>query len=218
MILNDPLSKTATIPLKFEGGEFINRLTDKAVSGIQEGASCELIVDAYKVEDQILLNLLNDETEIELLSEGIKLYAIVNSEKVPERLRGDVVSTSNISVGAKGSFVQLSLLEPLRMMLRGTKLPSLFECECHITSLNKNADSLNHAYTLISTDFEPHRRSHTGNVFSKIYFQSTFNDYTRGYWIELDRLRLAKLDGYFTQLSARYKQQRAERRERVTQT
>ena len=36
---------------------------------------------------------------------------------------------------------------------------------------NREAFSLNQAYTLISQKYEKHRGSHTGNVFNKVFYQ-----------------------------------------------
>lgn len=209
MILNDPLSKTATIPVRFKDGKFINYLTQEELSGIEDGALCDLIVDAYRINDHKLLALLNDETETELFPEGEKLFALVNPEHIPDELRQHATSSANISLGDNGSFVEIELKTSLRMMFRGTKQPALFDCGCNIPSLEETAKSLNHAYTLISTAFEPHRRSHTGNVFKKVFFLSNFENYTRGSWIELEHLRVAMLQDYFNHLSVRHNQKEA---------
>jgi hypothetical protein len=37
--------------------------------------------------------------------------------------------------------------------------------------LKTNAQSLNHAFTLLSTKFETERISHTGNVFAQVFFR-----------------------------------------------
>lgn len=207
MTLNDPLSKTATIPVRFKDGKFINYLTQEELCGIEDGALCDLIVGAYRINDHELLALLNDETETELFPEGEKLFALVNSEHIPHELRQHATSSANISLGDNGSFVEIELKTPLKMMFRGTKQPALFDCGCYIPSLEETAISLNHAYTLISTAFEPHRRSHTGNVFKKVFFKSNFENYTLGNWIELDHLRLAMQNDYFNDLAARYRRQ-----------
>jgi len=45
--------------------------------------------------------------------------------------------------------------------------------------------SINHAYTLIATYFEPHRRASTGNVFDKVFYQRSED----GKWVSLRTLR-----------------------------
>jgi hypothetical protein len=61
-------------------------------------------------------------------------------------------------------------------------------CVCTIPSLNMEAESLNHAFTIISEAYETKRRSHSGNVFERAYAQ---ND--SGHWNNLDDLRLETL-------------------------
>ena len=67
--------------------------------------------------------------------------------------------------------------EPLHLLMRGTKEPKLQDCKCHLPSLKKQAESLNHAYRLASEELEPNRRSHAGNIFQL------------GFWKDSNRLR-----------------------------
>ena len=55
----------------------------------------------------------------------------------------------------------------------GEKKPSLEECRCDVPVLETEARSLNHAVTLLSTRFEPKRISHTGNVFTRVFYRCT---------------------------------------------
>ena len=48
------------------------------------------------------------------------------------------------------------------------------------------ADSLNHAFTLLSERLEPWRKSHTGNIYDRMLYQET-----NGKWYPLDVLRNA---------------------------
>lgn len=74
-------------------------------------------------------------------------------------------------------------MRPLMMRTRGTKPPQLVDCPCQIASLNQQAVSLNHAFTIISTAFETKRRSHSGNVFSRVYAKAG------SMWEPLERFR-----------------------------
>ena len=56
----------------------------------------------------------------------------------------------------------------LRLTLRGTKKPQLLSVKCDIPALGKVANSLNHAYSLISEAYEIERISHIGNVFETV--------------------------------------------------
>lgn len=70
----------------------------------------------------------------------------------------------------KKHFVNVILKEDLYLTARYQKKAKFDPCKCYIPCINKDADSLNHAYTLISQEYESKRRSHTGNVFNNGYY------------------------------------------------
>lgn len=59
----------------------------------------------------------------------------------------------------------------------------MLSVKCDIPALGKVANSLNHAYSLISEAYEIERISHIGNVFKKVYYRDDFS------YHELDTLR-----------------------------
>jgi hypothetical protein len=202
-MLIDAQAKTAIIPVKFTKEKLINLVTEQEISEISNDSLCNLVVEAYKVTDEQLLQLLLEETEVEVLPEGETLYADVDGKHIPNRLSED--STQLMTNGASRRSVKFILESPLRMKIRGTKLPSLLDCKCQIPSLEETAWSVNHAYTVISTAFEPKRRSHTGNVFEKVTYRCK-----EGYWKDtpqtLGTLRNQKVMDYVSEISKRYKE------------
>ena len=60
---------------------------------------------------------------------------------------------------------EVVLLEPLLISVDGSERAKLNDCSCGIFLLDKEATSVNHAFTLLSEEFETDRMSHTGNVF-----------------------------------------------------
>jgi len=97
--------------------------------------------------------------------------------------------------------VEVKLIEPLNLIIRGSKDANLDKVNCFIPSLNSEAYSLNEAYTKISQVFEPKRASHTGNVFKKCYYLCK----ERGEWYPLDHLREIKQSEYEKYLLLDYK-------------
>jgi hypothetical protein len=83
---------------------------------------------------------------------------------------------------------EIILKEPLRLKFRGTKKPVLMDCPCKLPSLGVTVKSINHAYAHLSEKFEPHRRSHTGNVFQKVLYLPP----GQHNWQPLEELRQAK--------------------------
>ena len=82
------------------------------------------------------------------------------------------------------SFVAIELNQPLKLLLRGEKRPKLISCKCTIPVLDLEAESLNHAFTLITDAFEPERISRGGNVFNNL--AAPDGD---GHWELLDDVR-----------------------------
>jgi len=85
--------------------------------------------------------------------------------------------------------------------MRGSKQSYLCDVKCHINCLNKEALSINNVYSLISISFEPNRRSHTGNVFQKCYYQDNNADI----WYSLDTIRDCKESEYEEKLLLDYR-------------
>ncbi len=119
-----------------------------------------------------------------------------------------------VGLGDKEKLVEIRLHMTLILKLRGTKPPSLLDCECEIPSLRETdenfepAESLNHAYRLISTAFEPHRRSFGGSVFLKILIPpQAENDK----WTRLGDLRQIKIQEYYEQLKEKYQELKKEK-------
>ena len=75
-----------------------------------------------------------------------------------------------------------------RGQVRGDQEARLCPCVCAIPSLDKKAQSLNHAFTLISEAYETLRRSHSGNVFERVYAQDKTNK-----WVSLDEIRITAI-------------------------
>ena len=74
----------------------------------------------------------------------------------------------------KGFGVEFELRNDLYLRVRSSKSSLLVECDCRIPSLMFDAQSVSEAYARISTEFEPSRRSHTGNVFNCVFIDQDF--------------------------------------------
>jgi hypothetical protein len=203
MILTDASAKTARIPVRFVNGKFINEITQEEISEIINGSSCELIVKTRHVADQDLLELLTRETRIEFFPAQTLLLANISDEHIPAELKEFAQKPEKKFFGVQGKFVEIRLDKALMLKFRGTKPPVLLDCACHIPSLKQDAQSLNHAYTLISTAFEPHRRSHAGNVFLKVFCLDAKSMLFEN-WVELETMRLLKIKEFFEQLVEEY--------------
>lgn len=211
MLLIDSNEKTARIPVKFINGKFVNQITGEEVSGIKNEAFCEIVVEANKVLDNVLLESLMNEDVVELLPIEASLLVNINAKHIPVNLQKYAIGQ-----GENEKWVKVILITPLFLKFRGTKAPTLLDCQCEIPALKETdnnyepAESLNHAYRLISTAFEPHRRSFGGSVFLKINVppQNEIDKETK-----LGDLRESKIADYFETLKQNYQKRIVEKRD-----
>jgi hypothetical protein len=205
MLLVDADAKTIRLPVRFIEGRFINQITGVAITEIKHETPCEIIVNANKITDDDLLIVLGNETDVDLVKEGTVLLAQVGRKDIPSNMRQFAVSPDGMSSKYDAEYVEIELREPLVMKFRGSKQPQLKDCECYIRSIDQIAKSINHAYSLISTAFEPKRRSHTGNVFQKVFYSYETRSQRQG-WHVLNRLRSKTLFAYGEYLAAKYRE------------
>lgn len=163
--------KTIKIPVIFEDGQ-IKFYYGGAMPIIEEGTIGELILPEYSVGSKEIVNKLQTKYDVKLFDRGTKLYLAMQNYYIPHSLLGSVVALKNVYPPIDCQFVEVILNEPLNLLFRGSKQAKLQDVECLIPVLkNKKAISINNAYTLISEVFEPERKSHSGNVFDKCYYE-----------------------------------------------
>lgn len=178
----DSLSKTVKIPVRIVNGK-VNYYYGGELPSIKSGAIGDLVIKEYDVEDNNFLLVSQYEERIEILKQNTILMFAVNINSIPEKLWSHVNQLETRD-HKNYLFVKAKLLTPLELLIRGSKKFNLLEADCYITCLEKEASSLNNALTIISQEFEPERKSHTGNVFEKCYYQDG------QLWHPLEDLRL----------------------------
>lgn len=169
----DKSKKTVVIPVLIKNGK-IQRLDGNELPEIKD-VKAKLIVPADAIKDKKKVKALSDEKDISILKSGSILLAQVTIKPpmVSEQQLSYINDVRDKYRGYKnltGCLVEIELITNLSMTIRGTKKAKLIGCECYIPFLNVNAYSLNHAYTLISQEFEKWRISHSGNVFEGMYY------------------------------------------------
>jgi hypothetical protein len=167
MIIPDKFARTVKLNIRVSNGKML--LADGGeLPELEDGAYGELIVFASAVIDDKVRNDLTNERVVSFLPSREKLWAKIRDEKIPESLT-KFRENRRTWQGEPGLFVPFVLCAELQIIMRGTKFASLRDCPCDVSALVRKAESINQAYTLISTAFEPTRRSHTGNVFQKVF-------------------------------------------------
>src|SRR5437868_8525333 len=135
MFIPDANSKTVKIPARFVDGSLINILTKQPVTDITDGSYCEIVLTSGQITNEDLLEALNREKIEEFLPEGTSLLANVSGHEFPHGFSDKVFRPDNVVFGVTGSFVSIILKEPLCIKFRGTKQPTLLDCECFIPAL-----------------------------------------------------------------------------------
>ena len=189
----DKYAKTVVIPVSIKDGK-IEYYGDGEMPKLHDVTIADLIVPAYAFKDRSELQELSEEKTELILIKGTQLLvqiAVKRANSLDKRLLSHLEFTRETYQPLKdikglnnAEFVEIELSDDLKIMLRGTKKATLNRCQCTIPILNnQKANSLNHAYTLISQKFEKHRISHSGNVFKDIYYKKDAK------WLPIDSFR-----------------------------
>lgn len=173
---------TVRIPVLHTKGS-LEYLYGGALPAIMEGAIADLIVDRDMLLDPADAQLLNQEEQVELLPRDVELLVRIAPDSIPSELRKRCKQGVDLSDRGSSTCVTVILASPLVLKWRGPKRGAFAPCQCHIPALQTAAGSLNHAYRLVSEAFEPHRRSHAGNVFLEVYYN------VKDVWRPLDEIR-----------------------------
>ena len=138
----------------------------------KEGTIGELILDDESFLDPNDLDRFSVEYDQIILRGETQLFACM-------RLRDEFPSTPDVVQGItvdppldhKSGLIPFTLETDLVLHLRGTKPAELERCTCRLDTIaGARAVSVNNAYSQLSERYEPWRKSHTGNVFTEVYF------------------------------------------------
>jgi len=166
-MIPDSLKKTVLIPIKIVKGEphfFYGGKLPK----LKDGTIGDLTVPSYSVIDKEKLTLLERETNKVLIPESTHLMVQISPKEQDAKKIGIVKHTYHYE---NRLFVEIVLNEALKIKLRSTKKGELHDCKCSILVMpEKEPKSINHVYSIISQHYETHRRSHSGNVFDKVFY------------------------------------------------
>lgn len=166
---------------------------------LDNGTLAELTVRPSDVSDSALRRALQRQATRILLPAGARLMSFVSTARMDSHIhRGLVVPQT--PGGTNAGYVAMTLMEPLRLVIKPPRRPYLDNCNVWIDALDRAAGSINEAHTLISVRYETDRRSHTGNVFHRVLFE----DMTAqgGRWLPLDLLRAGAMAEFLAETRA----------------
>lgn len=187
------LGETISVPVRVREDGRVEFYYGGALPKTEDGTIGMLQVPKRSITDhEMIRRLKEDRIELFLEPRSIVMFAI-NGKDTPEKLKKYLrhARTVGINVPNVVHVVQVELGEsPLNLRISGANRARLQPVECWIPALKTNAKSLNHAYRLVSEQFEPKRISHTGNVFEVGYFEREED------WISLEYHRDSMKDRY----------------------
>ena len=164
------MPKKIKIPVKIENGR-ITYLGEDILSKLKNGSKAELQITDNCLNDLKLRSKFLDSEIFTVLEPNqtllVEMQPKIYSREIKEYFEY-VLSKCNTY---KPCFAEVLLLSQLQIEFFRHKKSTFRPCKLNIPFINKEALSLNHAYTLLSERIETHRRSHTGNVFERVFFQ-----------------------------------------------
>ena len=181
----DSHSATVRIGARWHAGK-LTTLDDRPLPNIRDRAFIELVIPAWAVVNEADRQRLQSKRVIEMLPADAKVWLGLSGKAVRPEFHKKF---TNGGQGAAAGYLlaEVILLEPLSVLVDGSERAKLNDCRCGIFLLDTEARSLNHAFTLLSQEFEVDRMSHTENVFRQGFTCQGKR------WLSLDDLRLVRV-------------------------
>jgi len=172
----DPLQKKTRIPFRVVNGQLVHFYDGTPIKDLSDGTVGDIVVNNYQIKDKARVSQYNSEQVVPFLPSNTLLIASVSLKSVPKDLRERLLSDHGKFI--PNGKVEIFLEQELMLRLRGTKHATFEPCVCRVPALqgklseDEHPTSVNHAYILISTHFEPHRQAKGGNVFDRVFYCS----------------------------------------------
>lgn len=208
--------KLVRIPMRFIDGEWVFEFGGSPPA--VHGTAGELVMPRSKLTDDDLLRKLTEISRVRILDQGtvLRAYVVVKEpwelteeqEKVllPWNKVGHEFAFAGVPMWSSrdpsivelrldnlteqqrlkhpnetgGLWLRLEGMRPIGLISSSITMPGFISKEPAI--------SLNHAFTLLSETYEPWRMSHTGNVYTRFFYQES-----DGLWYPLELLRQAEV-------------------------
>lgn len=175
--------KRLRIAIRFDGTSFV-LLDGQPIPALAKDSIAELVVAPECIENAAIRATLSRQKNTPFLKQGTFVLVGVSPSMIEDCFADGLFSASEFRIPSEYVFVEVRLDADLRLVVRGDQEARLSASSCRIPALNKEAKSLNHAFTLISEAYEIKRLSHSGNVFERAYAQDE-----SGKWQNLNELR-----------------------------
>ena len=166
--------KRLNIPVRFRVGT-LELWFGGPLPNIKQGARADLVIRASDLEDPTEISWLEEEKNVLFFPRDTLLMARVSLSQMEV---GTQYGMEQINVtpnpGERYRYVPFALQADLMLAIKPSTRGELRDCGCSLPTLDRDAVSVNHAYTLISEHYETKRRTHSGNVFECVYAEDDF--------------------------------------------
>lgn len=161
--------KRLRVAVRFDGTQFA-LLDGSPLPAIAKDAVCELVLRPEQLQNPDDRDRFVRDEVFPILTQGSTVLLGVSPHSVGDpKALGLICNPQEIGVQTEYWLVEVRLKQDLKIRIRGDQEAKLEPCSCLIPSLEREATSVNHAFTLISETYETERLSHTGNVFERAY-------------------------------------------------
>jgi hypothetical protein len=161
--------KRLRVAVRFDGTQFA-LLDGSPLPAIAKDAVCELVLRPEQLQNPDDRDRFVRDEVFPILTQGSTVLLGVSPHSVGDpKALGLICNPQEIGVQTEYWLVEVRLKQDLKIRIRGDQEAKLEPCSCLIPSLERDATSVNHAFTLISETYETERLSHTGNVFERAY-------------------------------------------------
>lgn len=183
--LTEKERRTTLVHAMVVDGKWVNFYTGDPLPDLRDGAIVDLRISDFDFTNKEELEALTVVRTEMFLMAGTRVFIRLIEERIKSEDRKRLVDAKTqpwSGPPSRGAFVYIA--EDVGMRLSGAKKGSLLDAKCTIPVLGgAEARSINHAYTLLSREFEVDRRSHGGNVFEAAFVEDGRD------WVSLEVLR-----------------------------
>ena len=183
--------KNLRIGVRFNGDKFV-LLNGSPLPKLRMNSVGELVLQPDVIEDWADRERLTRDDVVPMLQRGARIFLGVSPHLVGDpSAEGLLREPEQMKLKTEYWLVELQLEQDLNIRIRGDQEARLEKCKCVIPALKREASSVNHAFTLVSENYETQRLSHTGNVFER-----AFTLVEPGRWRTLDEIRLSVISDH----------------------
>jgi hypothetical protein len=183
--------KNLRIGVRFNGDKFV-LLNGSPLPKLRMNAVGELVLEPDVIENWADRERFTRDDVVRMLERGSRIFLGVSPHLVGDpSAEGLLREPEQMKLKTEYWLVEVHLEQDLRIRIRGDQEARLEKCKCMIPALKREASSVNHAFTLVSENYETQRLSHTGNVFERAY---TWVE--PGRWRTLDEIRLSVISDH----------------------